>query len=188
MSNQPRGGRVNAVQKGDRFIWGDENHPAAVQVTITRVARDGSWADILCTTGGATFWSKRQRLPFPATFRRVVGGCPMSTHLAQRAEARYASEVDTERALRLLRALGDTGDQVADRLRTLGITGGQRLSHICPVAQYMAACRVPCFIGDTVFALAGHPDTWLPLPEPVIRFVWQFDAGIHLDLIDGGPA
>jgi predicted ArsR family transcriptional regulator len=117
-------------------------------------------------------------------------------HLAQRAEARYASDlgrrmramVDTERALRLLRALGDTGDQVADRLRTLGITGGQRLSHICPVAQYMAACRVPCFIGDTVFALAGHPDTWLPLPEPVIRFVWQFDAGIHLDLIDGGPA
>jgi len=56
------------ISKGDRYLFG-----AAVVVTVQRVARDNTWADIHCATGAKT-WTKRQRLPLPATFRRVDGG------------------------------------------------------------------------------------------------------------------
>lgn len=67
---------VIQVSKGDRFIWNgaEETDTIPVQVEVIRVARDESWADIFCTVNGISFWSKRQQLPFPATFQRVIGG------------------------------------------------------------------------------------------------------------------
>jgi hypothetical protein len=62
------------ISKGDQFVWPAEDSPDAVQVTVIRVARDGTWADIEATANGVMTWSKRQRLPFPASFRRIVGG------------------------------------------------------------------------------------------------------------------
>jgi hypothetical protein len=58
------------VSKGDRYLFGAQ---PSVVVTVTRVARDESWADIRCTVPGST-WTKRQPLPLSATFRRVEGG------------------------------------------------------------------------------------------------------------------
>lgn len=59
------------VSKGDQFVWSVDDTRGAVQVTVIRVARDGTWADIEATAGGVMVWSKRQRLPLPATFRQV---------------------------------------------------------------------------------------------------------------------
>lgn len=44
---------------GQRYVW------RGVQYSITRVARDGAWADIRCTDG-FEWWTKRQPLPLPA--------------------------------------------------------------------------------------------------------------------------
>jgi hypothetical protein len=52
---------MTAPIKGDHYRWG------VLSVTITRVAKDGKWADILVRHGNSE-WGKRQRLPFPPTF------------------------------------------------------------------------------------------------------------------------
>lgn len=64
------------ISKGDTFVWSDdEDDTMKVHVTVVRVARDGTWADLRCTVGaGINVWGKRQRLPLPSTFRRVPGG------------------------------------------------------------------------------------------------------------------
>lgn len=60
---------VRKVKRGDDYLWASGEAVAPVSVTVTRVAADESWANILCTTGGET-WTKRQSLPFPSTFYR----------------------------------------------------------------------------------------------------------------------
>jgi hypothetical protein len=53
------------VKRGDRYIWRHASAPDVhVYIYITRVARDGSWADIRCCTW-LRGWSKRQPLPLP---------------------------------------------------------------------------------------------------------------------------
>jgi hypothetical protein len=54
------------MERGDKFVWhggpGQSSNP--VYIEVTRVARDGSWADIWCGIGSKS-WTKRQRLPLP---------------------------------------------------------------------------------------------------------------------------
>jgi hypothetical protein len=62
------------VSKGDRFTWGEDNDETiAVDVQVVRVAQDQSWADLHCAVPGGSVWAKRQRLPLPASFHRVIG-------------------------------------------------------------------------------------------------------------------
>jgi hypothetical protein len=53
---------VSTVKKGDAFNWN------GVRVQVTRAAKDGSWADIWCMASIWEVWTKRQSLPFPASF------------------------------------------------------------------------------------------------------------------------
>jgi hypothetical protein len=47
------------LRRGDELDW------MGVHLVVTRVARDGSWADVQCRSGEHT-WTKRQPLPLPA--------------------------------------------------------------------------------------------------------------------------
>jgi len=57
------------VAKGDTFTWND-----CVAITVLRVARDQSWADIACQAygdlGPGSVWTKRILLPVPADWTR----------------------------------------------------------------------------------------------------------------------
>lgn len=51
------------VKKGDQFIYDpDPKRPLFIQVN--RVARDGSWADVIVLNWAAS-WAKRQPTPIP---------------------------------------------------------------------------------------------------------------------------
>jgi hypothetical protein len=50
--------RIWDVRKGDRLDWD------GISIEVTRVARDGTWADIRCQDYPA-MWTKRQPLPMP---------------------------------------------------------------------------------------------------------------------------
>lgn len=59
--------RPDPVAKGARLWWWPETHSPLrdrVFIEVTRVARDGSWADLRCCTW-AVMWTKRQPLPLP---------------------------------------------------------------------------------------------------------------------------
>jgi hypothetical protein len=61
-------------ERGDRYVWSHADRPAEpVFIQITRVARDGSWADLVCYTWAAS-WRKRQPLPLPARTERRAWG------------------------------------------------------------------------------------------------------------------
>jgi hypothetical protein len=47
------------LRRGDELDW------MGVHLVVTRVARDGSWADVQCRSGEHT-WTKRQPLPLSA--------------------------------------------------------------------------------------------------------------------------
>lgn len=56
-----------SVQKGQ--LWRDRWHAT---IEVTRVARDGAWADIHVYQGATgSDWTKRQPLPFPFSWERV---------------------------------------------------------------------------------------------------------------------
>jgi hypothetical protein len=65
------------VKRGDRFVFRTPAVPdQPVQITVTRVARNGSWADIVCTPPAGAPWRKRQQLPMPEHITRVENGEP----------------------------------------------------------------------------------------------------------------
>jgi len=73
----------NTPARGDVYLWNE-----SVRAEITRIAKDGSWADLRCTTFlNPDSWNKRQKIPFPASFVRVDPDAPMGimpdAHLAQ---------------------------------------------------------------------------------------------------------
>lgn len=51
--------------KGDVYEW------LGVTVTVQRLAKDGTWADLSCALDGHT-WTKRQPLPLPAEAELVA--------------------------------------------------------------------------------------------------------------------
>lgn len=50
---------VNGARRGDQFDW------SGIAVEVTRVAVDGSWADLICQPRDGDPWRKRQPLPMP---------------------------------------------------------------------------------------------------------------------------
>jgi hypothetical protein len=65
--HKPRGGAMTEcicdVRKGDRYDWN------GITITVLRVARDLTWADIRAEAPGGNSWTKRQRLPMEITAR-----------------------------------------------------------------------------------------------------------------------
>lgn len=59
--------RISTVKRGEHFRW------EGVRMVVTRVAKDGTWADIACASGDMQ-WRKRQRLPMPLGTERVAMG------------------------------------------------------------------------------------------------------------------
>lgn len=101
-----------------------------------------------------------------------------------------AEETTTTRTARRLDELGPTADDVADKLRALGIKGELEHSNACPVANYLG--RDTTLTGVEVLETVaevwvGHPDLAVkfevPVPPPVEMFIRRFDAGVYLDLV-----
>jgi len=57
---------MSEVKRGDRYSW------SGVAIDVIRVAKDGTWAHIRCSSGigPRSNWMKRQPLPFPVDFDR----------------------------------------------------------------------------------------------------------------------
>ena len=55
------------IKRGDTFVaFSDRRLADRLFITVNRVAKDGSWADISCQTW-AVCWTKRQPLPLEFT-------------------------------------------------------------------------------------------------------------------------
>jgi hypothetical protein len=53
---------MTSVKRGDRFVaYGDWRPSSRLYIEVTRVAKDGTWADIRVQTW-AVMWTKRQPL------------------------------------------------------------------------------------------------------------------------------
>lgn len=65
--------KAEPLRRGDKLEW--ETAGGRIAITVLRVARDGSWADIRCTSGfNGNSWSKRQKMPggrLPAGWRKI---------------------------------------------------------------------------------------------------------------------
>jgi hypothetical protein len=61
----PGGPLLDSPKRGDRFVaYADRRPRDKLFVEVTRVARDGTWADIrVCNC--FVMWTKRQPLPLP---------------------------------------------------------------------------------------------------------------------------
>lgn len=57
------------IRKGDVFAWNSQ-----VNVEITRVARDGTWADGRCSGAHGGYWGKRFPLPLGTDYVKVQDG------------------------------------------------------------------------------------------------------------------
>lgn len=51
---------------------GEKYRDGANDIEVVRVSKSGEWADLYCQGPGGWMWSKRQPLPFPASFKRVA--------------------------------------------------------------------------------------------------------------------
>jgi hypothetical protein len=64
------GGVMSRVKKGDRFKWTE--YGGNYSIEVRRVSEKGGWADIFVYDNKTlTSWTKRQKLPFPASFKPV---------------------------------------------------------------------------------------------------------------------
>lgn len=83
-----------------------------------------------------------------------------------------------------IRALGNTPEQVAAKLREMGIKGYRRYASRCPVANYLKACGFPVV---TVATFANRyqssadevADEAVYLPVCVRDWIIEFDDGKH---------
>lgn len=69
------------IRRGDRLVWRHDLWPVPLHIAVTRVARDGTWADIDVTMCDAQ-WSRCAALPLPSGCRPVnstaqAEGCPI---------------------------------------------------------------------------------------------------------------
>lgn len=56
----------------DRLVWTPFGI-GRIEVIVTRVARDHTWASLVCTLDGRS-WRRRQRLPLPPSFTAAIAG------------------------------------------------------------------------------------------------------------------
>jgi hypothetical protein len=87
-----------------------------------------------------------------------------------------------------LTALGETKQEVHDRLLALGLKGepGEDLVAGCPVMEYLRlnGYRDVDVREDGAFMASGHPP--VPAPKPVTEFIVAFDDWEYLDLVRKG--
>jgi hypothetical protein len=90
-----------------------------------------------------------------------------------------------------LNQLGPTADEVADRIRALGIKGRRHSPERCPIANLLTSipgvmiaevleADVEIFVSED----EGTDVIEIPVPDAVSDFIVQFDRGVHLDLVD----
>jgi hypothetical protein len=97
-------------------------------------------------------------------------------------------ETTTTRLTRTLN-LGANADEVADRLRALGVKGRQHMPHQCAIANLLllddqvAAVEVLESVAEVWLIDAAEP-VEVPVPEPTGAFIAEFDRGVHLDLVE----
>jgi hypothetical protein len=86
----------------------------------------------------------------------------------------------------LLDGLGDTPEQIADKLIRLGITGVKEDSASCPIANYFNSLGYDCCAGITMLCFYEEANEWpvrrMLLPEVVSNFVQLFDSGSFPEL------
>lgn len=94
------------------------------------------------------------------------------------------------RAARTLDELGPTPDDVADRLRALGIKGDRGSSCACPIALILRAVDgvEDADVLETIAEVwdKANPDAAaveVHVPQPVSEFIVRFDKGVYLDLV-----
>lgn len=56
-------------KRGDRYTWN------GIDIEVMRVGRAGEWADLKVRPAFGPHWSKRQRLPFPESFKPADLSC-----------------------------------------------------------------------------------------------------------------
>ncbi len=93
--------------------------------------------------------------------------------------------VTVEQMLTALAELGATADEVADRLRALGIRGTRGHICQCPIAVYIRTrLGVRPAVSREFVEWAAWP-TWQQVATPpVVRaFLRHYDRGVYLDLV-----
>jgi hypothetical protein len=108
------------------------------------------------------------------------------------AVARFETARLEQQITALLTGLGDHYDTVANSLRARQVKGVQKDKCDCPVARLIrelpGVADVEVGHGKvTVYPAALGDDTVeVLLSTPVCNFVWLFDGGLYLDLVDDG--
>lgn len=81
-------------------------------------------------------------------------------------------------------ALGTTSEEIANKLRQLGIKGYRRRARACPIATYLAACGYhDAYVGagvsmyDSTNPLSDYTEVYVSLPPVVQQWARDFDDG-----------
>jgi hypothetical protein len=88
--------------------------------------------------------------------------------------------MNSQEALQQLLTLGDTADQVAASLETLGIKGNPGRPGSCPITNYLVSCGAnDCCVGAVSFRIGKEVQFLL---EPISQFIDDFDHGKYSQL------
>jgi hypothetical protein len=83
--------------------------------------------------------------------------------------------MNSQEALQQLLTLGDTADEIAASLETLGIKGNPGWPGSCPITNYLISCGAyDCCVGAVSFRIGKEVQF---LPEPISQFIDDFDDG-----------
>ena len=85
----------------------------------------------------------------------------------------------------VLAELPDTADGIADRMRALGIKGRKGGACECPLANYLKDRGLPDVAVARYYARAFKGGvTEAEMPPAASEFVYRFDHGVYLDLVE----
>lgn len=96
-------------------------------------------------------------------------------------------------AIQALDDLGRTDDEIAARLKELGITGEVCMSYICAIANYLRLIfgqHIEPEVDPGLITIHGLDEPVSIWPEkPLADFIEHYDAGVYPDLIskEAGP-
>lgn len=86
---------------------------------------------------------------------------------------------------RMLNDLGNTSEDVANRLRELGIKGRPGSAFHCPIARYLKTEFSWATVSPGVIRI--NFIDMKPMPEHVRQFIRDFDSDLYPDLIETEP-
>ena len=106
----------------------------------------------------------------------------------ERATSTVTTEVKATRLLEDLAALGETEQEVHDRLLAIGVRGDPDDSMSCPVAEYLRikGYRDVAVGGSGADADVAYSHLAVPIPKPIAEFTYAFDNWEHPDLVRDG--